>query len=361
MKKDFLIEDIDYIEFYCGNAKQSAFYYSHLFGFHLVGYRGLETGDREKASYILELENIRIVLSTAYSYNHEISEFVKKHGDSVKDVAFRVKNVEESYHHAVQNGGIPLAEPYEIENEQGIVKIAKIGTFNDTIHTLIERDSDQFFLPGFKKLDNKLEHVHPTFLTRIDHLAINVEDMNQWTDYYEKVFDFQFLNEFKKDEVSSETSSLMTKALQNGTERIKFPIVEPAPGKKKSQVQEFLDYNQGAGIQHVALLTDDILKAVENLQKNGFQFLYTPDAYYEVLPQRVGEIDEPIEKLRQMGILVDRDDEGYLLQIFGHPMHDRPTLFFEIIQRKGSRGFGNGNIRALFESVEREQAKRGNL
>ncbi|MEJ8545840.1 4-hydroxyphenylpyruvate dioxygenase [Brevibacillus borstelensis] len=359
--ENFPIEDIDYLEIYAGNAKQAAFYYSKLFGLQVVGYSGLETGNRERSSYLLEKGDIRILISGAYSPESPIAEFVHTHGDGVKDIAFRVQNVEELYDLAIKRGATPVMQPYEISDDFGVVKMARVGTFGDVVHTLVERTGyDGFFLPSFTKIDEPA-NVSDTFLTRIDHLAIDVEKADQWTEYYENVFDFRMIQDFKKEDVSSSLSSLMLKAVQNGTERVKLPIVEPAAGERKSQVAEFLEYNRGAGVAHVALLTDDIIKAVENLQNNGFKFLSTPDAYYEALPERVGEIDEELAKLNELNILVDRDEEGYLLQIFGYPMTDRPTLFFEIIQRKGSRGFGNGNIRALFEAVEREQARRGNL
>ncbi|TCP58028.1 4-hydroxyphenylpyruvate dioxygenase [Tumebacillus sp. BK434] len=355
------IEDIDYVEVYSGNAKQAVFYYCKLFGMKVTAYKGLETGSRNVVSYVVEKGEIRFVISGSFAPDTPIAEFVKKHGDAVKDIALRVDNVEETYRQAVERGGIPLVEPFIEEDEHGQVKKAVIGTFGDTVHTLIERSAySGVFAPGFQSVEEEEPEID-TAITRFDHLAINVEQMDTWTDYYEKVFGFKLIKEFRKEDVSSDSSSLMTKALRNGNHRIKFPIVEPAPGKKKSQVQEFIDYNLGAGVQHVALETDNIVQAVDNLQKNGIRFLYTPDAYYELLPDRVGEIEEPIDELNRLNILVDRDDEGYLLQIFSQPMQDRPTMFFEIIQRKGSNGFGNGNIRALFEAVEREQEKRGNL
>ncbi|MFD2169913.1 4-hydroxyphenylpyruvate dioxygenase [Tumebacillus lipolyticus] len=361
-KHDILpVEDIDYLEVYSGNAKQAVFYYCKLFGMKVTAYKGLETGCRDRVSYVVEKGDIRFVITGTFTPDHPIAKFVNKHGDAVKDIALRVQNVEETYRKAVERGGIPICEPFEETDEFGLVKKAVIGTFGDTVHTLIERSEYQgAFLPGFQPVEEE-EPAIDTAITRIDHLAINVEKMDEWTDYYERVFGFTLIKEFKKDDVSSDSSSLMTKALRNGNHRIKLPIVEPAPGKKKSQVQEFIDYNLGAGVQHVALETDNILQAVENLQQNGIRFLYTPDAYYELLPNRVGSIEEPIDELNRLNILVDRDDEGYLLQIFSQPMQDRPTMFFEIIQRKGSNGFGNGNIRALFEAVEREQEKRGNL
>ncbi|WP_274651220.1 4-hydroxyphenylpyruvate dioxygenase [Paenibacillus humicola] len=361
VKDVFPIEDIDYVEIYVGNARQACFYYSKLFGFRIAAYKGLETGHRDACSYLLQRGEIHLVLTSAYEPGHPIAQFVHTHGDGVKDIAFRVKRVEQLYHTAIENGGIPLQPPQAIDDEHGTIKVARIGTYGNMVHTLVERtEYTGLFLPGFKEVDESVAS-YDTGLFRFDHFAINVERMDEWARYYANVFGFHLLNSFDKDEISSETSSLMTKAMQNDTERVKFPIVEPAPGKRKSQVREFIEYNRGEGIGHIALETDDIIKSVENLEKNGLKFLYTPEAYYNLLPERVGEIDEPVDRLQRLHILVDRDEEGYLLQIFAHPMGDRPTLFFEIIQRKGSRGFGNGNIRALFEAIEREQLKRGNL
>ncbi|HEU4963353.1 MAG TPA: 4-hydroxyphenylpyruvate dioxygenase [Bacilli bacterium] len=355
------IQDIDHIELYVGNAKQTAFYLCKLLGLQIIAYSGLETGNRDRASYVLQGGDIHILISAAYHNDHPIARFVAEHGDGVKDIALRVTNLEQTYTQAITNGGIPNTAPYTEHDAHGTVQKAVLGTYGDLTHTLIDRENYQgAFLPGYQPVDEPKPTLN-TRLTRIDHLALNVENMNQWTDFYERVFGFNLLREFNKEDVSSDTSSLMTKAMQNGSELVKFPIVEPAPGKKKSQVQEFLDYNSGPGVQHIALLTDDILTCVEQLQQNGIQFLYTPDTYYDMLPARVGDIDEPLPELNRLNILVDRDHEGYLLQIFAQPIHDRPTLFFEIIQRKGSRGFGNGNIRALFQAVEREQARRGNL
>lgn len=359
--ESFPIEDIDYVEIFVSNARQAVFYYSKLFGFKVTGYKGLETGSRDVCSYLLQQGDINLVLTSSYNPENYISKYVHLHGDGVKDVAFKVKNIESLYQGAVDRGGIPLQAPTVVESESGIIKIAKIGTYGELVHTLIDRtDYNGLFLPGFKEL-NPDNSVVDTCLTRFDHLAINVEDMDKWVKYYADIFGFKLLNSFNKEDISSDTSSLMTKAMQNDTERVKFPIVEPAPGKKKSQVQEFIDYNKGEGIGHIAVATDDIIKSVANLRDNGLKFLHTPEAYYQMLPERVGKIDESIDILNELDILVDKDEEGYLLQIFAQPMHDRPTLFFEVIQRKGSRGFGNGNIKALFEAVEREQMLRGNL
>ncbi|WP_231586912.1 4-hydroxyphenylpyruvate dioxygenase [Paenibacillus sp. E194] len=354
------VKDIDYIEIYTGNAKQSAFYYSKMYGFQITGYSGLETGNREFSSYFLEQADARLIVTSPYSAEHSIAEFINKRGDGVRDIALLVDDVDKAYNDALQNGAIGMTEPYEQNDERGIIKKAVLKTFGETIHTLVERKNyEGVLLPGYKSINHKVANNNG--IVRFDHLAICVENMQEWISYYEKVLGFSMVKQFHKDEISSKASALMTKVLQNGTERIKLAVIEPAEGKKKSQIQEFIEYNKGAGVQHIAVLTEDILKTVETLQNNGAEFLYTPDTYYEMLPSRVGEIDESIEMLRKLKVLVDRDEEGYLLQIFAQPIQDRPTLFFEVIQRKGSRGFGNGNIKALFESVEREQALRGNL
>ncbi|WDF53188.1 4-hydroxyphenylpyruvate dioxygenase [Paenibacillus sp. KACC 21273] len=357
------IEDIDYLEFYVGNAKQSAFYLSKLFGFNLVAYRGLETGDREVVSYVLKQGDITLVISSAYDEKHPIAMFVKKHGDNVGDIAFKVDDLDSCYEESIQQGAQKVSSPLIISDSDGDIKYAAINGFGDVIHTLIERRNYKgCFKPGYKVIDSPVFPIkNVSGLYRIDHLAICVESMNEWTNFYERIFGFKLQQEFKKDEISSGNSSLMTKILKNGTERVKVTFVEPAAGNKKSQIQEYMDYNNGPGVQHIALSTDNIIHSIDTLTQQGNEFLYTPDSYYELLLNRVGNIDESLEELQRLKVLVDRDEEGYLLQIFGQPIQDRPTLFFEVIQRKGSKGFGNGNIAALFEAVEREQAKRGNL
>jgi 4-hydroxyphenylpyruvate dioxygenase len=361
-KEDFVnIKDIDYIELYTSNAKQAAFYFSKLYGFEIKGYSGLETGNRETVSYFLEQGGAHLILTGTYNFDNEISEFLRQRGDGVRDIALLVDDVELAYRNALANGGIGLQAPFVARDENGELKRAVLGTFGDTIHTLVERKHYRGnMLPTFKKIDETYA-VPRGGIERYDHLAVCVEQNQEWIEYYENVFGFKMSQSFNKDDVSSQTSSLMTKILQNGTDKIKMTIIEPAKGKKKSQITEFLEYNNGPGVQHIALLTENILETVGNLQASGTEFLYTPDMYYDMLPDRVGEIDEPIDKLHKLKVLVDRDDEGYLLQIFARPIQDRPTLFFEVIQRKGSKGFGNGNIKALFEAVEREQALRGNL
>ncbi|USK59282.1 4-hydroxyphenylpyruvate dioxygenase [Peribacillus asahii] len=359
-KEFFAIKDIDYIEFYVGNAKQTTFYLCNGYGFRPLAYSGLETGQRDKVSYVLQQKNICFVVTGALQSDHPIAEFVKLHGDGVKDVALRVDDVEGAYKEAVSRGGIPIMEPQVLEDENGSVKKAIIGTYGDTIHTLIERnDYKGEFLPGYQKADFDFP-VAETGLIGVDHIVGNVEHMEEWVSYYEKVMGFKQMIHFDDEDISTEYSALMSKVMHNGG-RIKFPINEPANSKRKSQIEEYLDYYNGAGVQHVAVLTNDIVTTVNALKANGVEFLDTPDSYYDMLTERVGEIDESIEKLRELKILVDRDDEGYLLQIFTKPIMDRPTVFFEIIQRKGSRGFGEGNFKALFESIEREQERRGNL
>lgn len=356
----FPVKDVDYIEFYVGNAKQAAHYFCKTFGFRMLAYAGLETGQRDKVSYVLEQNKIRFILSGSLQNTHPIAEFVKVHGDGVKDIALVVDDVERAYKGAVERGAIALMEPQALSDEHGSVKKAVIGTYGDTVHTLIERSDYQgAFLPGFKLVEMPIPF-EETGLIGIDHVVGNVESMEEWVSYYEQVMGFKQMLHFDDEDISTEYSALMSKVMTNGG-RIKFPINEPAEGKRKSQIQEYLEYYNGAGVQHLALLTNDIIATVAALKNNGVEFLTTPDSYYDKLTERVGHIEEEIEKLKELKILVDCDDEGYLLQIFTKPIVDRPTLFIEIIQRKGARGFGEGNFKALFEAIEREQARRGNL
>lgn len=356
----FPVEDVDYIEFYVGNAKQAAYYFCRAFGFHIVAYSGLETGERNKVSYVLEQNKIRFVLTGTLHQDYPVTEFVKRHGDGAKDIALRVDDVDQAYKEAVSRGAMAIQEPETLTDEHGIVKRAMIGTYGDTIHTLIERKNYKgTFLPGYHAMEMGIPF-QTTGLIGIDHVVGNVEKMEEWVSYYEKVMGFKQMIHFDDKDISTEYSALMSKVMTNGG-RIKFPINEPAEGKRKSQIQEYLEYYNGAGVQHIAVLTNDIVSTVSALRSNGVEFLDSPDTYYDVLKERVGNIDEDLEQLRQLRILVDRDDEGYLLQIFTKPIVDRPTLFIEVIQRKGARGFGEGNFKALFESIEREQARRGNL
>lgn len=360
MEDFFPVRDVDHLEFYVGNAKQSSYYLARAFGFKIVAYSGLETGNREKVSYVLVQKNMRFVVSGALSSDSRIADFVKTHGDGVKDVALLVDDVDKAYSEAVKRGAVAIAPPEELTDEEGTLKKAVIGTYGDTIHTLVERKNYKgTFMPGFQKVEFNIPF-EESGLIAVDHVVGNVEKMEEWVSYYENVMGFKQMIHFDDDDISTEYSALMSKVMTNGS-RIKFPINEPADGKRKSQIQEYLEFYNGAGVQHLALLTSDIVKTIEVLRANGVEFLDTPDTYYDELTARVGKIDEEIDKLKELKILVDRDEEGYLLQIFTKPIVDRPTLFIEIIQRKGSRGFGEGNFKALFESIEREQERRGNL
>jgi len=365
LKSDFLqLIDIDHIEFYVGNAKQAVHFYQKTFGFNLTGYSGLETGIRDRASYLLEQKNVRFVFTTPLEPDHPSAEHVKRHGDGVRDIAFRVKDCETAYREATDRGGIGVQEPVTQQDEFGIYKKASIATYGDTIHSFIEKEQyDGNFAPGFIKVDNQQVKVDKTALLFVDHVVGNVElgQMNRWVEFYQNVMGFSLFKHFDDKDISTKYSALMSKVMSGGRGKIKFPINEPAKGVKKSQIQEYLDYYKTAGVQHIALLTGDIISSVTKLHENGVEFLYVPTSYYDELEERVGKIDEPVDKLKELGILVDRDDEGYLLQIFTKPVEDRPTLFYEIIQRKGSQSFGKGNFKALFESIEMEQARRGNL
>ncbi|NGQ96858.1 4-hydroxyphenylpyruvate dioxygenase [Brevibacillus sp. SYP-B805] len=362
MSTDFFpIQDWDHVEFYVGNAKQTMHYFTKAFGFQAVAYAGLETGSRDKVSYVLKQNHLTFVISGSLTPEHPIAAFTQKHGDGVKDVALRVEDCERAFREAVSRGATPIMEPTEYSDEFGTVKKATIATYGDNVHSFIERKqySGPFF-PGYVAYESPVQG-ESTGLIGIDHIVGNVEVMEEWVSFYEKVMGFSAAQNFSEDDISTEYSALMSKVMTNGTGRIKFPINEPAEGRRKSQIQEFLEFYQGPGVQHIALLTNDIVTTVSKLRANGVDFLDVPDAYYEDLKARVGEIDENIDTLRDLRILVDRDDEGYLLQLFSKPIVDRPTLFVEIIQRKGARGFGNGNFKALFEALEREQERRGNL
>ena len=364
----FPINGTDYIEFYVGNAKQASHYYRAAFGFSLVAYRGPETGVRDRASYVLQQDKIRFVLTTptrpdASPEAKAIADHIHTHGDGVRDLALWVDDARDAFAKAVERGAVPVYEPRVERDEHGEVTIAAFKTYGDTIHSLVERTNYRGpFLPGFRA-------VSPTFqpagvgLKYVDHCVGNVElgKMNAWVDFYAHVMGFRNLLTFDDEDINTEYSSLMSKVMANGNDRIKFPINEPASGKKKSQIDEYLDFYGGPGVQHMALATDDIVRTVTELKARGVEFLSTPTSYYEQLEGRVGRIDEPLEVLAEHGILVDRDPDGYLLQIFTKPVEDRPTVFYEIIQRKGAKSFGKGNFRALFEAIEREQALRGNL
>jgi 4-hydroxyphenylpyruvate dioxygenase len=364
MNQDFLpINGTDYIELYVGNAKQSALYYQHCFGFELIAYSGPETGVRDRASYVLKQEKIRLVLTSSLQPDTEIARHVAKHGDGVKVLALWVDNARQSYEETLTRGAESAEAPITLKDEQGEVVVASIKTYGDTWHTFVERKNyTGAFLPGFKAAKSNME-VKPIGLKHVDHCVGNVPlgEMNKWVDFYEQVMGFKLLITFDDKDISTEYSALMSKVVSNGNGYIKFPINEPASGKKKSQIEEYLDFYKGAGVQHIAIATDDILFTVSELRRRGVEFLYVPENYYDEAMQRVGQINEEINDLKKLNILVDRDEEGYLLQIFTKPVQDRPTMFFEIIERNGAKSFGKGNFKALFESIEREQELRGNL
>ncbi|MBK9271874.1 MAG: 4-hydroxyphenylpyruvate dioxygenase [Saprospiraceae bacterium] len=359
----FEILGTDFIEFYVGNAKQASHFYQTAFGFKLVAYKGPETGNRDYCSYVLQQDKIRFVISSAFRPDHEISRHVQLHGDGVKVLALWVNDATDSFHKAVEKGAQIAFEPYTIEDEHGTVVLAGIRTYGDTIHTLVERKNFHgAFMPGFKAMESATE-IPKIGLKYIDHCVGNVEigQMNRWVKFYQEVMGFKLLITFDDKDISTKYTALMSKVVSNGSGYIKFPINEPAQGLKKSQIDEYLEFYNGPGVQHIAIATDDILKTVGMLRKNGIDFLYVPDNYYEDVLNRVGKIDENIEDLKRLNILIDRDEDGYLLQIFTKPLQDRPTVFFEIIQRKGATSFGKGNFKALFEAIEREQEIRGNL
>ena len=359
----FPILGTDYIEFYVGNAKQSAMYYQAAFGYELVAYRGPETGEKDRVSYLLQQGKIRIMLTAALNPEHEIAKHVKLHGDGVKVLALWVEDAKEAFHKAVERGAEPAFEPYTMDDEHGTVTMAGIKTYGETIHNLVERkDYGGVFMPGFMPKSSQRK-VEPVGLKYVDHCVGNVElgGMNKWVKFYQDVLGFKLLITFDDKDISTKYTALMSKVVSNGNGYIKFPINEPAKGLKKSQIEEFLDFYKTAGVQHIAVATDNILETVDQLRHNGVDFLEVPKTYYDDLLDRVGPIEEKLEDLKRLNILVDRDDEGYLLQIFTRPVQDRPTLFFEIIQRKGAKSFGKGNFKALFEAIEREQEIRGTL
>lgn len=359
----FPIHGTDYIEYWVGNAKQSMLYYCYAFGYELVGYRGPETGVRDRASYLLVQDKIRLVLTTPMGPEGEIADHIHRHGDGVRDMAFWVEDARAAYAVAMERGAESAGEPQVLQDAHGEVVIAAIKTYGDTIHSIVERRNyTGLFLPGFVPMKSTYQ-ARPTGLKYVDHCVGNVElgKMNEWVGFYERVLGFTNILTFDDKQITTEYSALMSKVMSNGNGRIKFPINEPASGKKKSQIEEYLDFYRGPGVQHVAIATDDIITTVRDLRSRGIEFLRVPAAYYETVLDRVGKIDEDIAPLAELGILVDRDDEGYLLQIFTKPVQDRPTLFYEIIQRKGAKSFGAGNFKALFEAIEREQDARGNL
>jgi 4-hydroxyphenylpyruvate dioxygenase len=353
---------IDHIELFVGNAVQAAHFFTHALGFRETAFAGLETGMRDRSSRLVEQGRIRFLLTAPLHGGSEISRHIADHGDGVKVVALSVPDAEEAYRVAVRRGARGLHEPYTRSDEGGTVRLATIATYGETLHTFVERDGYEGpFLPGFEPVE--VEGEPEGRFAGIDHVVGNVElgRMEEWVGYYERVFGFTEMIRFTDEDISTEYSALMSKVMADGSGRIKFPINEPAEGERKSQIEEYLEFYGGPGVQHIALSTTDIVATVRALRERGVRFLTTPGSYYEELPERIGEIDEDLADLREFGILADRDDEGYLLQIFTKPLGDRPTLFLEVIERHGARGFGEGNFKALFEAIEREQERRGNL
>jgi 4-hydroxyphenylpyruvate dioxygenase len=365
-EQDFMpIQNFDYLEFYVGNARQAAYYYNNAWGFTPIAYAGLETGLRDRTSYALEQGNVRLLVTSPLGPEGEIAEHVRLHGDGIKNIALRVDDAERAYREATSRGARGIAEPCSSRDDYGGAKTAAIAIYGDTILSFVDRrDYKGAFLPGYRELATNLpRRARPAGLAAIDHVVGNVElgKMNEWVAFYERVLGFSQLVHFDDRAISTEYSALMSKVMQNGSGRIKFPINEPAAGRKKSQIEEYLDFYRGPGVQHLAFNATDIIKTVRGLEERGVDFLKTPASYYDGVLDRVGSIAEDVQQLAELGILVDHDDEGYLLQIFSKPVVNRPTVFFEIIERKGARGFGEGNFKALFEALEREQDLRGNL
>jgi 4-hydroxyphenylpyruvate dioxygenase len=363
-EQDFLpLKGTDHVEFYVGNARQAAYYYRTAFGMSLVAYAGPETGQRDRASYVVQQGKIRFVLTTSLRPDSPVAEHVAKHGDGVHVIALEVDDARQAWIETTARGARSVVAPVETSDDHGRIITSSIAAYGDTIHTFVERGHyNGAFLPGFRA-EPADTVARPTGLKHVDHMVGNVgwHAMDEWVNFYANVMGFQLYQHFDDKDISTEYSALMSKVMSNGNGFVKFPINEPAEGRRKSQIEEYLDFYQGPGVQHIALATDNILKTVSCMQCQGIEFLTVPHTYYTELAARVGSIDEPIEELERLGILVDRDDEGYMLQIFTRPVEDRPTLFYEIIQRKGSRSFGKGNFKALFEAIEREQALRGNL
>ena len=357
------IQDYDHIEFYVGNARQAAHYYRTIFGFKLIAYAGLETGVRTQASYLLEQGSIRFVLTTPLTTDHPAADHIKKHGDGVRGVNLIVEDVDAAYQETTSRGAKGLQPPTTVDDKNGAIRTASVATYGDTIHTFVNRKGYQgIFFPGFEPVERD-SLSRPAGLQVIDHVVGNVESqkMNNWVNYYERIFGFHRFWSVDDKVLHTEFSALNSTVMANDSERIKMPINEPAPALRKSQIEEYVDYYRSAGVQHIAMHTADIIESVSKLRENGVEFLKIPPTYYETLEKRVGKIDEDIKTLAKLGILVDRDEHGYLLQLFTQPVEDRPTLFFEVIQRKGGRSFGVGNFKALFEAIERDQARRGNL
>ena len=362
---DFMpLDGWDHVELWVGNAKQAAYYYERAFGFSRAAYAGPETGVRDRASYVLEQGEIRLVVTSGLRRDSPICDFACLHGDGVKDISLRVPDAKHAYREAVQRGARGIAEPHWVDDEFGRVELASIATYGDVVHTFVNRSEyEGAYLPGYVGQPSSNGADGGVGLLSLDHVVGNVElgRMQHWVEFYERVFGMTEMIHFSDEDISTEYSALMSKVMTDGQGKIKFPINEPAEGKRKSQIEEYLEFNHGPGSQHVAMASSNIVETVEALKSRGVVFLATPDAYYEEVPDRVGDIDESYDDLRRLRILADRDDDGYLLQIFTKTAQDRPTLFFEVIERHGARGFGDGNFKALFEAIEREQALRGNL
>ena len=362
--QDFLpLLGTDYVELYVGNAKQSAHYYMSAWGFKPLAYRGLETGSKDAVSYVLQQDKIRLVLTTSLRPGGPINAHVNEHGDGVKVIALWVDDATKAWEETTQRGGVNCLDPIRLNDENGEVILSGIRTYGETFHYFVERKNyNGVFMPGYVKWEPEFKPTE-VGLKHIDHMVGNVgwNEMNQWVEFYAKVMGFTQLVSFDDKDISTEYTALMSKVMANGNGRVKFPINEPAEGRKKSQIEEYIEFYNGAGVQHIAVATNNIIETVSALKKNGVEFLTVPGTYYETVLDRVGKIDEDLAPLQELGILIDRDDEGYLLQIFTKPVLDRPTMFFEIIQRKGAQSFGKGNFKALFESIEREQERRGTL
>ncbi|WP_028786248.1 4-hydroxyphenylpyruvate dioxygenase [Terrimonas ferruginea] len=365
LETDFLpLEGTDYVEFYVGNAKQAAHYYMSAFGFQALAYAGPETGQRDRASYAVRQHKLTFVLTTPLYPDNAIADHIYKHGDGVKALSLRVPDARKAWEETTKRGAKSFMEPVVLTDKDGEVVMSGIHTYGETVHLFIERKNyNGAFMPGYKSWSNPHFQPADTGLLYVDHCVGNVDwnQMNPWVKFYEEVMGFRNILSFDDEDISTEYSALMSKVMSSGNGFVKFPINEPAEGKKKSQVEEYLEFYRGEGVQHVALATNDIVRTVKDLMSRGVEFLKVPNTYYDDLLDRVGHIDEDLEPLKELGILVDRDNEGYLLQLFSKPVEDRPTLFFEIIQRKGAKSFGKGNFKALFEAIEREQEARGNL
>ncbi len=363
-EKDFLpLSGTDYVEFYVGNAKQAAHFYKTAFGFQSLAYAGPETGVKDKVSYVIRQNKLTFILTTPLKKDNEIADHIYKHGDGVKVLALKVEDATSAWTETTERGGSSYLEPTTLKDDDGEVIMSGIHTYGDTVHLFIERKNYKgVFMPGFRKWESAYDPAS-TGLLYVDHCVGNVgwNQMNKWVKFYEEVMGFRNILSFDDNDISTEYSALMSKVMSNGNGYVKFPINEPAEGKKKSQVEEYLDFYNGEGCQHIAIATHNIIETVTQLKERGVEFLKIPASYYATVLDRVGHIDEDLKPLSELGILIDKDDEGYLLQIFSKPVEDRPTLFFEIIQRKGAQSFGKGNFKALFEAIEREQAERGNL